>query len=221
MFILGRGRGEGGCKWPKFYHGWMNDVKKRVGSCQVTRILENIDFGAVLHSRIIIILSHIMSGFNWYARYEPTDMHIPCCHNPLLSVAKLLLQKLSVWERERERERARVVFPVLCCGALAISRWSHVGALMSFLSFCFIFWSADELLLIRTRRGAIPGTSTASMQLLFVFAAACFVDDSCSWPWMVFLFLLLSWSSVRDLLQLMDPGFGAWSSIPQLLLREA
>jgi hypothetical protein len=32
--------------------------------------------------------------------------------------------------------------------------------------------------------------------------------------------LLLSWSSVRDLLQLMDPGFGAWSSIHQLLLRQ-
>ncbi len=141
---------------------WMNDVKKKVGSCQVTRILENIDFGAVLHSRIIIILCHIVSGFNWYAHYEPTDMHIPCCHNPLVSVAKLLLQKLS------ERERARVVFPVLCCEALAISRWSHVGALTSFLSFCFIFWSADELLLIRTRRGAIPGTGTANMQLLFV-----------------------------------------------------
>jgi hypothetical protein len=36
-----------------------NDVKKKVGSGQVTRILENIDFGAVLHSKIIIILCHI------------------------------------------------------------------------------------------------------------------------------------------------------------------
>jgi hypothetical protein len=71
-----------------------------------------------------------MSGFNWYAHYEPTDMHIPCCHNPLLSVAKLLLQKLSVWERERERERERV----LCFQCCAVELWQSRADLMSELS---------------------------------------------------------------------------------------
>ncbi len=126
-------------------------------------------------------------------------MHIPCCHNALLSVAKLLLQKLWVSERERERERARVVFPVLCCGALAISRSSHVGALMSFLPFCFIFSSADELLLIRTRRGAIPGTSTAGMQLLFVLLQYVLLMTHAvglEWfLWFVIIMIISMWSA--------------------------
>jgi hypothetical protein len=156
-----------------------------------------------------------VSGFNWYAHYEPTDMHIPCCHNALLSVAKLLLQKLS------ERESACCVSSVVPWSsrnlALISCRSSHVLPL--FLLHLFIRWwpVADP------RAQDVEQLQVLQAQLVCSFCSFC-CSMFCWWFMQLafngFCVLLLSWSSVRDLLQLMDPGFGAWSSIPQLLLRQ-